>query len=355
MRFTVDGSQKFEKLILDQMKQIAAKAGPIFDEEHLHSIVLGGGYGKGEGGVLQVDGQEKTFNDYDLFVITSDITGSQKKRYYRELEKISENLTEKFGIDVDFAFPINISEIKRLPFTQMWGELRHGYYTVLGKDGAVDIYPHSDLVMLPHSEAKKLILNRGVGLKLAGDRLKEIQDSEKIQSEDIDFISRNLVKAVLGLGDAHLILKGKFHHSYRTRLELVVKLDNLTDEFKSVYSEAVDYKLHPRLNYGIKELETFYEKVQTMFSREFKSFYFKGERDCYVKNFLLNVRTFGIFPDLNWYFKYPRERLFYALPYFLFNDNKQNEKDVATALGLKGGIHKIEMWKRFYIIWQVYN
>lgn len=352
MRFTVDGSEKLEELISEQMKEIAKEALDVFSEGDLYSIVLGGGYGKGEGGVLTVDGKEKTFNDYDLFVITDNVSLSQKRIYHEKLEKISHKLTEKFGIDVDFAFPINFKGIRKLPFTQMWGELRHGYYTVAGKDGAVDSYQHTDLKNLPHSEAKKLLVNRGVGLKLAEDRLERVSE---LNDEDVDFISRNIFKAVLGLGDAYLIINGKFHHSYRKRSEIIEGIVDLSSEFKNIYAQAVDYKLHPRLDYSLEELKGLYRTVLKIFNEKISFFMFKEEKECYIKNFLLNIRNFGVRPDMKWYFKYPRERLFYSLPFFLSKNSHRSGNDVARALGLKGKGHKIELWNRFYIIWQVYN
>lgn len=351
MRFTVDGSDKLEKHIASQMEEIAQEASEIFNDGDLYSIVLGGGYGKGEGGVLKKNEDEKTFNDYDLFVITDGVSLSQKKIYHHELEKISRKLTEKFGIDVDFAFPINFKDIRKLPFTQMWGELRHGYFTVAGKEGAVDSYLHTDLKDLPHSEAKKLLVNRGVGLKLAADRLEKVSE---LNDEDVDFISRNIFKAVLSLGDAHLIISGKFHHSYRKRGDIVDNSD-LSIEFKKIYAQAVDYKLHPRLDYSPEELKDLHRNVLKIFNENLSAFIFKEEKVCNLKNLLLNIRDFGVVPDIKWYLKYPRERLFYSLPFFLSENSQRSEKDVSGALGFKGKGHKIELWDRFYIIWQVYN
>ena len=69
----------------------------------LAGVVLGGGYGRGEGGIVT-----RTFtlsNDLDFFAITED--GAPEAKTVAEiaaaLEPVSKKWTEKLGVDVDFA------------------------------------------------------------------------------------------------------------------------------------------------------------------------------------------------------------------------------------------------------------
>ena len=69
MGFTVDGSVGLESRIAREMSEIKAAAVERVGAANLTALVLGGGYGRGEGGIHMVDGEERVYNDYDFFVL----------------------------------------------------------------------------------------------------------------------------------------------------------------------------------------------------------------------------------------------------------------------------------------------
>lgn len=194
----------------------------------LAGVVLGGGYGRGEGGALLGGGAPRLYNDLDFFAITED--GAPEAETVaavgKALEPIAEKWTKQLGVDVDFAVKTPW-RIKHDEDRLMIQELVHGYVDVaLAKGerlfaGVRALKPGE----LPWMEAARLLMNRGMGLLMADE------------SGDRGFVARNLNKCVLGAGDARLIAGGR----YAWRAD--ERADRLGD---GLYSAAVAWKFRPQ-------------------------------------------------------------------------------------------------------------
>ena len=194
----------------------------------LAGVVLGGGYGRGEGGAQLDVGAPRLYNDLDFFAITED--GAPEAETVaavgKALEPIAAKWTQQLGVDVDFAVKTPW-RIRHDEDRLMIQELVHGYVDVaLAKGeklfaGVRALKPGE----LPWMEAARLLMNRGMGLLLADE------------SKDPGFVARNLNKCVLGAGDARLIAGGR----YAWRAE--ERADRLGDE---LYSAAVAGKFRPQ-------------------------------------------------------------------------------------------------------------
>ena len=195
----------------------------------LQGVVLGGGYGRGEGGVFDLpDGGQRLSNDLDFFAVTEKGASAQDIRGIVDaLAPVAEKWTAKLGIDVDFVVrtPWRMRHDQERVMIQ---ELMHGYFDVVGKTGEemfveIERRPPS---AFPWSEAARLLMNRGVGLVLAAE-----------PERDRTFIVRNINKCVLGAGDAHLIARG----AYAWRAE-----DRAAALGDGLYAAAVGWKFRPR-------------------------------------------------------------------------------------------------------------
>ena len=195
----------------------------------LQGVVLGGGYGRGEGGVFDLpDGSQRLSNDLDFFAVTEKGVSAQDIRGIVDaLAPVSEKWTAKLEIDVDFVVrtPWRMRHDQERVMIQ---ELMHGYFDVVGKTGEemfaeIERRPSS---AFPWSEAARMLMNRGVGLVLAAE-----------PERDRTFIVRNINKCVLGAGDARLIARG----AYAWRAE--DRAAALGDE---LYAAAVAWKFRPR-------------------------------------------------------------------------------------------------------------
>jgi hypothetical protein len=89
--YTINGSIEFEQKITSDMKAIVNRVTTVVGESDLVAIILGGGYGRGEGGVRVIDGNELLFNDYDLFVISKSISRSKLKTYQNKLKLLTKD------------------------------------------------------------------------------------------------------------------------------------------------------------------------------------------------------------------------------------------------------------------------
>ena len=144
----------------------------------------------------------------------------------------------------------------------MMQELKRGYVSVYGEDLLEEYLAEIPAEKLPFSEACRLLLNRGMGLLLAGEKISE-------GSGDTDFILRNLYKAILGACDAMLIADGNYLWTIAERLDFIEKSE-LPDTWKTLYREAVTFKSSP--DRTLKEdMISFWNSVRDLFQFALRS------------------------------------------------------------------------------------
>ena len=229
-------------LMLDRaLAGIAEEIGGLHPEG-LAGVVLGGGYGRGEGGVLRTPQGDRLYNDLDLFVFGNQANRRQKRAIGDALKKISEKWKVRLGVEIDFSPVKNLDSLRRAAPTLMFQELLRGWRPVWGDADPARWIPALTPRELPFTEAVRLLLNRGMGLVFAGEFLIQGKD-------DPDFIVRNMNKTVLGCGDALLLAAGEYRWSGAERNAAFagyVKEYRLPAEFAEDYARAFQYKLEPR-------------------------------------------------------------------------------------------------------------
>ena len=194
----------------------------------LMGVVLGGGYGRGEGGVMATGGAQTLSNDLDFYVVAEDGSSADDiSAIGRALAPISAEWTRKLGVDADFCTPKTPWRLRHDQERVMIQELVHGYFDVAGAKGetlfaGVDRRGPEEF---PWMEAARLMMNRGAGLMLA------------LASGDNRFVARNINKAVLGAGDARLISRGGY------KWKAIERAQALGDR---LYGAAVAWKFRPR-------------------------------------------------------------------------------------------------------------
>ena len=238
-RYTVIPSDELTELLDRATREIAAEIDALRLPK-LVQVVLGGGYGRGEGGVRHSAQGDKLYNDLDFFVFSDGADRRERRAITTALEPISARWSEKLGISVDFSPVKNLDSLNRVGATLMFQELRRGWKPVWGDAGFERYIPELSASKLPITEAVRLLLNRGMGLVLAGDELKK--------NGDPDFIMRNLHKSVLGGGDALLIASGNYRWRGTERVEALGRYaaeNVLMPEFAESYAAAFRYKIEP--------------------------------------------------------------------------------------------------------------
>jgi hypothetical protein len=220
-------------------------------------------------------------------------------------------------------------------------DLVSGHHTLIGgPDIFRDCANHLNSTAIPLSEATRLLFNRCTGLLLVREKLSQPAHTP----EDADFTGRNLAKAQLALGDAVLAVHGKYHWSSRERNRRLTQLSPSEPPpnfagIKKHHDAGVAFKLHPRRSSGgLDEFGAIHRELsrlssdlwfwlesirlqEPLFTPRDYSLYrsSKCPESRPWRNYLLSLKTFGLkaFIDaLAW--RYPRERLFNALPLLLW-------------------------------------
>ena len=226
--FTACGDAEAEKLLSEVLENIRTE----LDGTGL-CVVLGGSYGRGDGGV-RLDRENGIFyNDLDFFAFAEKKVPGVRAM----LDEIAEKYEKLLKVDVDFSPVMTVKDIRKNARRLMMQELKRGYYQVCGSDLLVKYLKEIPAGELPFSEACRLLVNRGMGLLFAGEKIVN-------KSGETDFILRNIYKAILGAGDAMLIAEGVYRWKIADRLALIEKSD-LPDDWKEFYREAVDFKHSP--------------------------------------------------------------------------------------------------------------
>ena len=245
--FTACGDAEAEMLLEKVLREI----GETLSGTGL-CVYLGGSYGRGDGGV-RIDRENGIlYNDLDFFVF------ARKKSADAEnvLREIAVKYEHELKVDVDFSRIMSVKDIKNNAKRLMMQELKRGYRLVAGEDLLEKYLPEVPAEKLPYSEACRLLLNRGMGLLLAGEKINS-------GSSDTDFIMRNLYKAILGAGDAMLIATDKYRWNSADRLNLIEK-SNMPEIYKALYREALEFKRSPHRQRKA-DMKSFWHLVRDFF------------------------------------------------------------------------------------------
>jgi hypothetical protein len=216
---------------------VVAAVGPSME-----ALVLGGGYGRGEGGVVLIDGVEHPYNDFDLFLFVKPGAHVQVQALNARLEPHAHRL----GIHVDVSRPIRLAEIPNWPPALIWLDLLEGHTVLAGPTDVLSSRAPAWLGRpLPSVEALRLLLNRGAGLLWA---MRVVRNAEP--PPDPQFVRRNAYKAALALGDALLILHGGYRSVCTGRDALFQALADTNPEVRALdvadfHREGLAFKFHP--------------------------------------------------------------------------------------------------------------
>jgi hypothetical protein len=352
-RFTIDGSDALEQNLARLCAQVTDRVRTLMGQR-LHALVLGGGYGRGQGGVLCTDTGEEPYNDLEFYVFARGSRLLNEKRFRTPLAELGEELSSSASLHVEFKLD-SFRHFRRAPVTMFSYDLVSGHKLLHGPSNLFEgCAHHTDARAIPLSEATRLLFNRCTGLLLALEKL----DAPDLTPEAADFIGRNLAKARLAFGDAVLASFGQYHWSC---LERNRRLNMLRfpgplpwiDKVRHHHDLGVQFKLHPvrtaksRQDFtsDSNELSNLGHQLWMWVERRRLNQPFASVRDYSVstspkcpempawRNILLNLRSFGArsaaTPLL---YRYPRERLFNSLPLLLWDRASETRQHLQAQL-----------------------
>lgn len=229
------------------------------------SILLIGGFGKGEGSVHFVDGKPVPFNDFDLYVVTDEKLSDE------QLDKISMNASKEIGMggleiayypqngyDANKYFHVDVrclprDKLKNLMKIQRYYEIKHGAQVIYGKDILGEIIDiRSD--ELPASDGLRNLFNK-LHTMLLGLQREYNEDQKKVRI----FWS---YKSYMSICEALLMLDKKFAPTARKRSELFSQIYResfpyLSSKFPDLpekVQKAVDFKTRPDFDIDAEKL-----------------------------------------------------------------------------------------------------
>ncbi len=242
-RYAAHASAAFNLSLHNMLEQIADATTQVIGD-NLVALILGGGYGRGEGGVVCVDGVEYPYNDLDFTLVVHRANAVPEQ----EIAVIRQEFAQKIGIHVDYSRPCTLQQMRRWPACLMWWDLVHGHVVLTGSPTILlDNVPAYFQLPLPLIEATRLLLNRGAGLLWA---LRVVRGIEA--EPDDDFVRRNYYKCLLALGDALLIGHQQFTTQYHGRDMRLLQLEATMPDVQALgldatYRQALQFKFHPHV------------------------------------------------------------------------------------------------------------
>jgi hypothetical protein len=243
-RFTVDGDAVLERRLKDLVDQVHHGVLRITGNKLLQGILLGGGYGRGEGGVLWTPAGDLPYNDLEFYVFLRGHLLKNRRKYQPLLHHLAEELTREAGLEIELKV-FSLEKLRASPVSMFFYDLFMGHRWV---HGGAELLAHCDhhaaAELIPLSEATRLLMNRGTGLLFAAEFLQRTEFS----LPEADFVNRNLHKLRLALGDAILASRGQYHWSCRERHRRLGILGAGLPWDASVLAEharGVEFKLHP--------------------------------------------------------------------------------------------------------------
>lgn len=239
--YAFHGTPAFNKWMDDILQEFTRDTEALLGDK-LVALILGGGYGRGEGGIEIIDGKECPYNDLDFTLVVRNASDVPDQA----LLDLTARYAKRLKIHVDFSRPLTVQAIQNWPAWLMWHDLLNGHIVMSGpQDILTANAPERVKLHPPPIESLRLHLNRGAGLLWA---LRVVRGAEP--EPDRGFVLRNYYKTMLAIGDAVLLSRGRFATPYRGRDDLFDALAADDSKVRKLdlqerYREALVFKFSP--------------------------------------------------------------------------------------------------------------
>jgi rhamnosyltransferase len=341
-RFTLDGDDALEERLAGICERVLAGVKELLPQDALEALVLGGGYGRGQGGVLKTAAGDAPYNDLEFYVLLRGNRVLNERKFGPRLNNLGERLSPEAGLHVEFKIE-SLARFRQSAVTMFSYDLICGHRTISGNEPVfAGCEHHREAHQIPLAEATRLLFNRCTGLLLA----KEFLRKGTLAVDEADFIGRNIAKAQLGIGDVVLAALGKYHWSVLERRSVLNELASVDGlrwmvDVRRHHAVGVQFKLHPqRISMSVDAFKAEHDAVSNLArevwlwleSRRLNQTFLSAHDYAFSKvkkcadsplwrNVLLHVKTFGAGSVCDGAaMRYPRERLLNALPLLLWDE-----------------------------------
>jgi hypothetical protein len=210
------------------------------------AIILGGGYGRGEGGIAKNKAGEPTFfNDLDYFIFTDEPGNAALNAAVHQWEQDESAL---LGIDVEGKC-LPRSDLDQTPGSMMFYDLVTAHTQISGPaDYLAPFLPLAKADAIEAIEATRLLWNRGSGLFFA--------KADLATESNLSVVHRNQAKAKLALGDALLTIRGEYRPYVRERQVLLQAESDIDARIVALHKEGTAFKLQPTATPSLEVLQS---------------------------------------------------------------------------------------------------
>ena len=237
-RYTVRGSAEVEAVIATILNDATAALARTLAPESYRCVVLLGGYGRGEGGVVRIGGVERPHNNLDLLIVTRG--GVSPDDLKRRADHVLAPIAQRHGIGIDVG-AIGEGHLRRSSCLVMWYDMRGGHQTLLGDDTFVPSLERFTAPRIVAFDVLNLLVNRGT-LLLINDLILE---RGTISPGEHQLIVKHAMKAIIGYGDAWLFFRGAYHWSYVEKQRRMRAQADTPQAFRTLYDEAMEFRFEP--------------------------------------------------------------------------------------------------------------
>jgi hypothetical protein len=379
-RFTRDGDEALERRLANTCEEVCAAIRDLVPASRLEGLLLGGGYGRGEGGVLRQLEGDLPYNDLEFYVFVRGHTFLTEPAFRPRLQELSTRLHPTAAVEVEFKIA-SLKKLRSSPPSMFSYDLLWGHRWIIGSEELLrGCEHHRDASRIPLAESSRLMMNRCSGLLFSAERLAR----RAFGPAEADFVGRNLAKAQLGFGDIWLGAHGQYHWSCLERHERLHRFRQFGEPpwmnaLRHRHSLGVEFKLHPVRSTESREallrqhaeltslaqalwmwlesrrLGARFESPEQYASSPMN----KCPETHALKNWLVNMRTFGPAASLRPSgSRYPRERLLNSLCLLLFEPNALEQRHTLRAVqeSLQSTSSKFpELVQTYWQLWSRFN
>jgi hypothetical protein len=255
--FTLSRNPMAENCIAANLDKIKKLVRTTISEDNLRSLILLGGYGKGEGGIVQTESGLKPHNNFDLMLVTRNMNLLSRRKLEKSLSKTLNALGERLSVGIDISV-MSDKQLQNMPTRVIWYDMRFGHRTIDGDDKFIPSINHR-VKDIPDWDVRNLMVNRGTLMLI--NSLCLLEKSPDLETQKL--VIKHTMKAIVGYGDAKLYFLQQYHWSYAEKRKRILAHPEISVKFKRLYDDAINFRFNPKYElYLKKNLKSWQEEVK---------------------------------------------------------------------------------------------
>jgi hypothetical protein len=237
---TLRGGAQVEAGLRAVLESAADRVAAVAPAGSVRALVLLGGYGRGEGGVLVEGGRERPHNNLDLLLAARGLDAGTRAELKLKLDEALEQVAREAQVGIDLSVHDDTA-LARDECRVIWYDARHGHKTLLGDVSFLPGLRQFSVERIPATDALDLLVNRGT-LLLINELLVARDPASPATRRNV---VKHAAKAVIGYGDALLFFLGAYHWSYAERQRRMAARGDVDAGFRRLYDDAMEFRFRP--------------------------------------------------------------------------------------------------------------